>query len=173
MTKEIEGLDPGESVGWGAYSLDSVFVRTEQHTVSGVIKRIKAGRYTLNPEFQRDFVWKLDKQSRLIESCLMRIPLPVFYLAEDDEGCINVVDGLQRLTTLFRFHSNEFVLTGLGGNGVGYEDPLKGKRFGELPLNLQERIEDTKLSLHILDAKAPKRAKLYISDRANEGYATQ
>lgn len=40
----------------------------------------------MNPDFQRDFIWSEDKQSKLIESLLLRIPLPVFYLAEDDQG---------------------------------------------------------------------------------------
>lgn len=51
----------------------------------------------MNPDFQRDFVWSPDKQSKLIESCVMRIPLPVLYVAEGDDGRITVVDGLQRL----------------------------------------------------------------------------
>tara|TARA_Y100000052_G_C2950851_1_gene87072 strand:- start:1422 stop:2261 length:840 start_codon:yes stop_codon:yes gene_type:complete len=83
-----------------------------------------------------------------------------FYVAEDDDGRIIVVDGLQRLTTFFRFLNNEFLLRGLG---------IQGKRFSELPIKLQERIEDTQLILYILDEKAPERAKLDIFDRVNGG----
>lgn len=168
---EIDGLDESEGVGWGEYPLDSVFVRTETRTVSEIIKRIKAGRYELNPEFQRDFVWPVGKQSRLIESALMRIPLPVFYVAEAKDGRIIVVDGLQRLTTFHRFVNNNFALTSLG-DGEGEEEkqnPLIGKKFHDLPVNLQERIEDTQLTLYILDAKAPERAKLDIFERVNGG----
>ncbi|MDM8524444.1 DUF262 domain-containing protein [Desulfococcaceae bacterium HSG8] len=77
--EEIEGIDTSvpETVGWGDYPLDSVFVRHEQRTVREVVRRIRKGRFILNPDFQRDFVWSVKKQSRLIESCLMRIPLPV------------------------------------------------------------------------------------------------
>jgi transcriptional regulator with XRE-family HTH domain len=82
VSGDPEGLDNSQSSGWGDYPLDSVFVRTDQRTVSEVVKRINANRYDLNPEFQRDFVWPIDKQSRLIESCIMRIPLPVLYVAE-------------------------------------------------------------------------------------------
>jgi hypothetical protein len=84
--EEIEGFDKSESEGWGDYPLDSVFVRTEQRTVSDIVKRIRANRYILDPDFQRDFVWSAQQQSRLIESCLMRIPLPVFYVAEAEDG---------------------------------------------------------------------------------------
>lgn len=172
--EELEGIDETESVGWDEYPLNSVFVRTEQRTVIEVVKRIQAGRYDLNPEFQRDFVWPVDKQSRLIESCLMRIPLPAFYVAEAKDGRIVVVDGLQRLTTFSRFLNGDFALAGLGGDKdqqAAQESPLMGKRFSDLPLNLQERIEDTQLTLYVLDAKAPERAKLDIFERVNGGVA--
>ena len=79
-----------------------LLIRNETRTVFEIVRRIEAGGYIMNPEFQRDFVWDRDRQSKLIESVVMRIPLPVFYLAEDAEGRIIVVDGLQRLTTFQR-----------------------------------------------------------------------
>ncbi len=161
--EEIEGLDRIGSIGWGEYPLDSVFVRTQQRTVVEVIKRANAGRYELEPDFQRGFVWPVGRQSRLIESCLMRIPLPVFYVAEARDGRIIVVDGLQRLTTFQRFLKGEFALAGMGDKNLG------GKHFNDLPLRLQERIEDTQLTLYILDAKAPERARLDIFERVNSG----
>jgi len=170
-SEEIEGLDTSESIGWGDYPLDSVFVRREQRTVSEVVKRIKAQRFILNPDFQRDFVWSIKKQSRLIESCLMRIPLPVFYVAEAKDGRIIVVDGLQRLTTFIRYLNDEFGLSKLGDGkeDAPQDNPLLGKRFSDLPVNLQERVEDTQLTLYILDSKAPQRAKLDIFERVNSG----
>lgn len=174
IQESVEGYDSSKtSVGWGEYPLDSVFVRTEKRTVNEVIKRINAGRYEMSPDFQRDFVWPIDKQSRLIESCLMRIPLPVFYVAEAKDGRIIVVDGLQRLTTFRRFLGDKFPLTGLGKEKENDPEqppnPLNGKKFSDLPLNLQERVEDTQLTLYILDPKAPERAKMDIFERVNGG----
>ncbi|MBW2647262.1 MAG: DUF262 domain-containing protein [Deltaproteobacteria bacterium] len=169
--EKIEGLDKPESTGWDEYPLDSVFVRKEQRAVVEVVKRINADRFILNPDFQRDFIWSIKKQSKLIESCLMRLPLPVFYVAEGKDGRIIVVDGLQRLYTFKRYLNNDFSLNKLG-EGPEYVSQgiqLVGKRFSDLPLNLQERIEDTQLTLYILDAKAPERAKLDIFDRVNSG----
>jgi len=91
---DVEGVDSPESAGWGDYPLDSVFVRTDARTVRDVVMRINNDRYDLNPDFQRDYLWDVGKQSRLIESCVMRIPLPVFYVAEAKDGRIIVVDGL-------------------------------------------------------------------------------
>ncbi len=170
--EEIEGLDQEEIAGWGEYPLDSVFVRQEIRTVSEVVKRIENDRYTLDPDFQRDFIWDNVKQSRLIESCLMRIPLPVFYVAEAKDGKIIIVDGLQRLTTFYRFVNNNFALKGLGNNTEeSNSHPLIGKKFKDLSVKLRERIEDTQITLYILDEKAPERAKLDIFERVNGGVA--
>ena len=167
---DIEGDDPNKDEGWGNYPLDAVFVRTDSRSVQDVCRRINAGRYIMDPDFQRAFLWDKTKQSRLIESCLMRIPLPVFYVAENREGKIIVVDGLQRLTTLSRYLENEFSLSGLGENSFTEDEhSLSGKKFDDLPIKLQERLEDTQLTLYVLDSKAPERAKLDIFDRVNSG----
>jgi hypothetical protein len=163
--EEVEGLDETPAVEQAsAYPLDDVMVRSETRTVGDIVKRIEAGRYSMNPDFQRDFVWKPDKQSKLIESCVMRIPLPVLYVAEGEDGRITVVDGLQRLSTFQAFLTNKLRLTGLGTN-----HPLEGRRFSDLPVNLQERVEDTQLTLYILDKNAPEAARLDIFDRVNSG----
>lgn len=163
--EQIEGLQterlPDEM---SAYPLDDIMVRKDTRNVGDIVKRIEAGRYSMNPDFQRDFVWKPDKQSKLIESCVMRIPLPVLYVAEGEDGRITVVDGLQRLSTFQAFLTNKLKLTGLGK-----DHPLEGKRFDDLPINLQERIEDTQLTLYILDKDAPEAARLDIFDRVNSG----
>ena len=165
IEEEIEGLgDPLADVDENVYPLDDVMVRSETRTVAEVVKRIKRGRFFLDPDFQRDFVWEPSKQSKLIESCLMRIPLPVLYVAEGPVGKIVVVDGLQRLTTFVRFLRDKLALTGLGRG-----HPLNGKRFSDLPIHLQERVEDTQLTLYILDKYAPQRARLDIFERVNSG----
>lgn len=167
--EEIEGYETTSGDGWGDYPLDAVFVRTEQRTVGEVVGRIQKNRYILDPDFQRDFVWPNAKQSKLIESCVMRIPLPVFYVAEGKDGRIIVVDGLQRLTTFARFLNGDLRLTGLAANEDSGSHELDGKRFEDLPITLQERVSDTQLTMYILDAKAPERARLDIFERVNSG----
>lgn len=163
--EKIEGLgDPDEDVEDPVYPLDDIMVRSEARTISDVFSRIERGRYVLDPDFQRDFVWGTKKQSKLIESCVMRIPLPVFYVAEGEDGRITVVDGLQRLSTFSRFLKDDLALTGLGD-----DHPLRGKTFSQLPLHLKERVEDTQLTLYILDKSAPQRAQLDIFERVNGG----
>lgn len=147
------------------YPIDSVLIRTENRTVYDVIRRIKEKQFILDPDFQRDFVWDEEKQSRLIESMLMRIPLPVFYLAETDEGKIVVVDGLQRLTTFHRYITNKLSLKGLDKTSPS----LEGKKFEDLIPKLKNRLEDTQLTLYLIDSNVPERAKLDIFERVNSG----
>ena len=162
--EKIEGLGNFGDLQINDYPLDDIMVRSETRTVSEVVKRIKSNRFFMAPDFQRDFVWEPARQSKLIESCIMRIPLPVLYVAEGNDGRIIVVDGLQRLTTFVRFINDKLKLTGLGKG-----HPLHGMCYSDLPLNLQERVEDTQLTLYILDKNAPQRAKLDIFERVNSG----
>ena len=161
-TEEIEGLDePGGS--WGDYPLDDLLIRHENRTVHDVIRRIDQNKYVMGPDFQRDFIWQQDKQSKLIESVIMRIPLPVFYLAEDDKGRMVVVDGLQRLSTFQRFVKDKLKLH------LPDRNELDKKKFSDLSSKLQNRIEDCNLIFYIIDSKVPEQARLDIFERVNGG----
>lgn len=162
-TEEIEGLGGDEDASWGDYPIDTVLIRNENRTVHDVLRRIEQGSFVMAPDFQRDFIWEDVKQSKLIESVLMRIPLPVFYLAEDDQGRMVVVDGLQRLSTFQRFVKNELSLK------LPDQAELHKKRFRDLSAKLQNRVEDCNLILYVIDAKVPERARLDIFERVNSG----
>ena len=162
---DLEGIDGTADADLGDYPIDTLRIRSEQRTVYDILRRIEKGYFVMNPDFQRDFIWKKDKQSKLIESVLMRIPLPVLYLAEDKEGRMIVVDGLQRLSTFCRFVDDELKLN------LPERDSLNKKKFSDLPQRLQNRIEDCNLILYIIDNKVPDQAKLDIFDRVNSGMA--
>ena len=166
MEEDVEGLD-ANVFDLGEYPIDSLLIRSETRTVFEVVRRIDQKQYILDPDFQREFIWDETKQSKLIESALMRIPLPVFYLAENPDGRVVVVDGLQRLSTFHRFLKNELALRGLKDNSEG----LNKLRFRDLPPKLQNRLEDTQLILYLIDAKVPDRARLDIFERVNSGVA--
>lgn len=171
MTTETPDIEAPEGMGndeislGREYPIDTMLIRTETRTIHDVLRRIDKGGFVMDPDFQRDFVWPEDKQSKLIESVLMRIPLPVFYLGEDEKGRMIVVDGLQRLSTFQRFFKNQLQLK--------LPDPDKAeldkKKFEDLPFKLQNRFEDCNLILYIIDAKAKERTRLDIFDRVNSG----
>ena len=160
--EEPEGLE-SKGAPWGDYPLDEMLIRNDHRTVSDVLRRIEQCRYVMNPDFQRDFIWNEDKQSKLIESVIMRIPLPVFYMAEDSEGRMVVVDGLQRLSTFKRFIDGELDLR------LPDRPDLHGKRFGDLHARFRNRVEDCNLIFYIIDSAVPERAKLDIFERVNGG----
>jgi len=161
--EEIEGLGKDEDESLGEYPIDTLLIRNETRTVHDVLRRIEQGSFVMDPDFQRDFIWLDDKQSKLIESVLMRIPLPVFYLGEDDKGRMIVVDGLQRLSTFNSFVNNKLRLK------LPNQADLDKKLFKNLSPKLQNRIEDCNLILYIIDAKVPERARLDIFERVNGG----
>lgn len=161
--EDIEGLGGDEDASWGDYPIDTLLIRQETRTVHDVVRRIDQGSFVMDPDFQRAFIWPDDKQSKLIESVLMRIPLPVFYLAEDAVGRMIVVDGLQRLSTFARYIKNEVPLK------LPNQQELHKKKFLDLSAKLQNRIEDCNLVLYIVDAKVPERARLDIFERVNSG----
>ena len=162
VEEDVEGLDSAAG-SWGDYPIDELLIRHDHRTVHDVLRRIERNSYVMNPDFQRDFIWSEDKQSKLIESVIMRIPLPVFYMAEDEQGRAIVVDGLQRLSTFKNYIGDGFRLR------LPDRPELNGRRFKELSTKYQNRVEDCNLIFYIIDAKAPPRARLDIFERVNGG----
>jgi hypothetical protein len=84
-------------------------IHTDSYTVSWreLVNQYKDGDLLINPDYQRLFRWDVDQQSQYIESLLLNIPTPPVFLAENDDGKFEVLDGLQRLSTLLKFFANE------------------------------------------------------------------
>jgi len=124
----------------------------------------------LDPDFQREEVWNPKQRSELIESILMGIPLPLIYVKEDNNGVYIIVDGRQRLTTLFDFMNNKFKLRGLKILG-----DLNGKFFSNIDEKLQidekqqNKIEDCSLTLHVIKPPTSDRVTFDLFDRVNRG----
>ena len=161
--EEPEGLLKTGGASWGDHPLDEMLIRDESRTIHDVIRRINQSSYVMDPDFQRDFIWSEKQQSKLIESIIMRVPLPVFYMAEDPDGRVVVVDGLQRLSTIKRFVGGELALR------LPDRSELDGKRFVDLSPKFQNRIEDFNLTFYTIDSKTPERARLDIFERVNSG----
>lgn len=107
-------------------------------SISDLVSKIEEQDIILNPQYQRNYVWDNRKASLLIESILLNVPIPVLYMAEDEESRWNVVDGLQRLYSLKRFFKDEFKLSNLEVlqelNGKKYSQ-LSGEKAGRILRN--------------------------------------
>lgn len=148
------------------YDVAKLMMDTKNLSVFQALRKIEKREINLNPEFQRAFVWDQIKKSRLIESILIRIPLPAFYLDATDQVHWVVVDGLQRLTTLNEYcRKQTFSLS-----NMQFLPELNGKRFDELPSKFKILIEDdTQLLFYNLMPGTPAEAKFTIFSRVNTG----
>ena len=118
----------------------------------------------LDPDFQRNEVWKNKQKSELIESILMGIPIPLMYLFEDKNGKKQVVDGRQRISAILEFLEGHIKLTGLK-----ILSNLNGSFFNDLDTKLQGIFEDYQLFFYIIQPPTPERVKYDIFDRVNRG----
>jgi hypothetical protein len=96
------------------------------------------GRLIIDPEWQRNYVWDKARASKLIESFLLDIPVPVVYLAKTVDNKYEVIDGLQRLTSIFNYFENKYELEKLD-----VFSELNKKLFKDLPENLQHKLQDS------------------------------
>lgn len=120
----------------------------------------------LNPDFQRKYKWDKDgneRASKFIESCLMRIPLPACYFAENEKGNHDVIDGVQRITTIKKFFNDEFKLEGL----TIFKE-LEGKLFSEIG-DFKNELESTTIRCVVLRKENPKELVKEIFARLNQG----
>ena len=124
----------------------------------------------LSPDFQRGYVWDSTRKSRLIESILLKIPLPVFYLARDEEGKYQVVDGVQRFSVIKEFFSNGFKLRNLEYLKEECDDKYFQKPNSEsLHPKFVRGLRSYQIDCNIIEPETPHKVKLDIFKRLNTG----
>ncbi|CAA0252252.1 DUF262 domain-containing protein [Tenacibaculum maritimum] len=170
--KPIENFKMKDEEINNKYIKGEVRIVTEQarYPLPSIIIMLSSGDYKLNPEFQRRHRWNKIQKSKLIESFIMNVPIPPIFLYEDSFSHYEVMDGLQRLTAIKEFYSNEFELEGLE------EWPeLNGKKYSSLPIQIKKGIDRRYLSSIILLQETAKneidamKLKQLVFERINSG----
>ena len=133
-------------------------------TIFELSRQHKRGRLRLNPEFQRYYIWDDVTASRLIESVFLEVPIPIIYLAEEDSGTYSIIDGQQRLRSLFKFLDNDLTLKGLQ---VFKE--LNGKEYQGLGADLQNKLENYTIRVIEIRKESHPAVKFEIFERLNRG----
>lgn len=151
-----------------------VDIVSQTMVVSNIVDQLKYGDILLEPDFQRHpDLWNPTQQSRLIESLIIRIPLPTFYFDSTDDDKLIVVDGLQRLYAIKRFMVLDIDDTDrLALTNLEYLKEYEGKKFEELPPIIQRRIKSQTLSTYVIRPGTPDKVRTSIFTRINTGGLT-
>lgn len=135
--------------------------------IKTLCEKTDRGRLIARADFQRYYIWDNNPKlkSRLIESVLLRVPIPVIYTAEEDNGKELVVDGQQRLLTFYNFTKKD----GFRLSGLRVLKELNGKSYSELDENLQNAIADYPIRVIKILRESHKDIKFDIFERLNRG----
>ncbi|MFI1757752.1 DUF262 domain-containing protein [Streptomyces sp. NPDC020571] len=150
---------------------EHIDIDTRTTTVDLLLSRLRNEMIDLAPDFQRKAgIWTDGKQSRLIESLLLRIPIPSFYAAEKKDGSWAIVDGIQRLTSIARFLEPEAVgADPLKLTGLEYLRNFEGTGFANLSGKLQIRLRETEVVVHVIRRGTPEPVMFNVFARINTG----
>lgn len=141
--------------------------------VTDLARMVDEDELILRPDWQRYYVWSNKQASQLIESLFLRLPIPLIYLAEEQDGTFSVVDGQQRLTALYEFVRNKHVDPTKSGDvvlsGLEVISELEGKTFAELSSKDQKFLRNRELQIVRLKSDSDPDLKLKVFRRLNTG----
>jgi hypothetical protein len=167
--EDLDGFDALEDVSSDPQTIKpwdpkQIRITTKTFSLREIVEQIDEGDIDLSPDFQREYVWKSKQRTRLIESVLLGIPLPAFYFNQSDSGRYQVVDGVQRLSTIKLFMEDGHRLADAD---LEYLKDLKDLNFSELDKILVRRLRSTQIVVHVIEPQTPDEVKYDIFNRVN------
>ena len=142
---------------------EKVRIRTIDMTIDRIVSRVARGETDLISDSQRNSgKWDRDCKSHLIESILLRIPIPALYVAENENCMWSIIDGFHRISAIHDYVTNLFPLS-----NFEYFPKFNGCSYERLPRSMQRRIDETPILVHIVEPGAPEEVMLNIYRRIN------
>ncbi len=147
-------------------------VRTEALDLSfgEIVNLHSSGEIIIQPEYQRLFRWTLDQRSRLIESILLELPIPQIFLIENENGVLELIDGLQRVCSVIQFiEPSALELEPLRLQGCDIISELNDYVFGDLPLRLKLRLKRSSVRAIVIKRQSKSLLRYEMFKRLNTG----
>jgi hypothetical protein len=144
-------------------------------TIKQLLDMYEAGHIFVPPEYQRQFVWGAERQSQLIESAFLGIPIPSLFMATNSDATWEVVDGVQRIGTLAHFVGTPELLKTIGRDsalqiaGLEKLPDLVDLKFGDLPGPLQLMFTTRPIRVTVLNDKSDMSVRFDLFERLNTG----
>ncbi len=177
---ELEGFDEFEDLDDEAcdsgmvepFDPTKINILPKQDTLRNLIDRLRNEEIDMNTDFQRHAdLWSSSQMSRLIESILIRFPLPAFYFDASDDNKWLIVDGLQRLSSIRKFVVQDKTINPrpLRLCGLEYLKDLNKKTYTDLPRHYIRRIDECPITLFLIQPGTPINVKYSVFRRINTG----
>jgi len=130
-------------------------------TIGYIVQEFNNDRFYI-PDYQRKFIWNEPTRVKFIESVILGLPIPLMFVADTDDGRLEIVDGAQRIQTLESFINNDLQL-----NKMEQLSLLEGFKFDDLPISQKRKFENRAIRLIVLEDKTSLELRQEIFNRIN------